>query len=859
MIDQLKPLNNYGSLQTGGDQVPFRDFVPRAQYRPFRWAIPLLLHEFACPALFLWNSDLNVIKDPAPSADEFSQREYDLLLANPALFRKFPDEFLCWVIDPLKVKIGEREHKEGEAKILEATTGRIVSLLPIAPARPEGELEASVDRLFDGSGSGDHGESAEGGNIVSEQVETVIEDAPMKKVRRQKKRKAVVEDVSADYVIGANHPPKRVREDYATPSGPTTGDKSQAILDSLLADARLNVEIMVSPIPTMPFITSSVSVTPGHEDPEPPECCSIRLLLYQTPLITLVHILLTPKLIPMSGLRLPSPFLTGSHSTGGAIPSARGFTDLTGSDFMVGGFRTVVNQETVDELAPQCFFAVVRNMEHDQLFTEFNVGTARQVCLSVEVRTRAEFNIRERRRLFAKCEEQESLLVQTNEENASLKKQLLLKEAEAVEAIRLRGQAYAFEATEKSLQEEVKLLRERSLALENFVFCFTGAPDEQVKMMEKKLAKVDADLVAAMLHLEETFCPHLLTVVASRRWLLDHGMKLVVVKNLEDVAAYNPSTDADYDAAMQQFRDVSFSLLSELKSRKDASIEEVMDILRLEGSLAEFLGMGDLQPSVDQLMVPIYHPEDPVAVGSTSLSFSLDVLNQRVERIKGNLAAIRSALLGVFSPLRDPLSSIVLTGGEAVPENMPAVPENVSEPASTTTTLPTTLAMPSSTTPLSVLKKTRTWMPIEEDVELKRKRTPQKKKKRRKRRSCFFDYRSNGIEIQRCYLDYLEALVSHYKAARYIRIPLRIQALGASEITHGDGKRMDRWLQKRKEELKLQKERSRQKARKIHGLSKRDRACVVHSKISQTMKDSSKASATKNLKKEEQKILASRH
>ncbi|GKD59096.1 hypothetical protein Tco_1296605 [Tanacetum coccineum] len=307
MIDHLKPLNNYGSFQTRGDQVPFRDFVPRAQYRPFRWAIPLLLRkfkeerlvflcrsvdEFACPALFLWNSDLNIIKDPAPSADEFSQREYDLLLANPALFRKFLDEFFCWVIDPLKVKIGEREHKEGEAKILEATTGRIVSLLPIAPARPEGELDASVDRLFDGSGSGDHGESTEGGNIVSEQVETVIEDAPVKKVRRQKKRKAVVEDVSAEYVIGANHPPKRVREDYATPRGPTTGDKSQAILDSLLADARLNVEIRVSPIPTMPFITSSVSVTPGHEDPEPMDsisglnlrnaaasvCCYIRLL-----------------------------------------------------------------------------------------------------------------------------------------------------------------------------------------------------------------------------------------------------------------------------------------------------------------------------------------------------------------------------------------------------------------------------------------------------------------------------------------------------------------------------------------------------------------------------------------------------
>ncbi|GKA03402.1 hypothetical protein Tco_0676183 [Tanacetum coccineum] len=63
-----------------------------------------------------------------------------------------------------------------------------------------------------------------------------------------------------------------------------------------------------------------------------------------------------------------------------------------------------------------------------------------------------------------------------------------------------------------------------------------------------------------------------------------------------------------------------------------------------------------------------------------------------------------------------------------------------------------------------------------------------------------------------------------------------------------------------KEADENKKERSRQKARKIHGLSKRDRACVVHSKISQTMKDSSKASATKNLKKaRNEKILASRH
>ncbi|GJR59660.1 hypothetical protein Tco_0465031 [Tanacetum coccineum] len=117
--------------------------------------------------------------------------------------------------------------------------------------------------------------------------------------------------------------------------------------------------------------------------------------------------------------------------------------------------------------------------------------------------------------------------------------------------------------------------------------------------------------------------------------------------------------------------------------------------------------------------------------------------------------------------------------------------------------------------------------------------------------------RSDGIEIQRCYLDYLEALVSHYKAARSSRNPTGgYEGIRRFEDYHGDGN-MDGSLAAKE---KGRKERSRQKARKIHGLSKRDRACVVHSKISQTMKDSSKASATKNLKKaRNEKILASRH
>ncbi|GKG24783.1 hypothetical protein Tco_0395411, partial [Tanacetum coccineum] len=113
------------------------------------------------------------------------------------------------------------------------------------------------------------------------------------------------------------------------------------------------------------------------------------------------------------------------------------FFDLTSSDFIVGGIHTVISPDTdlqkvympqwsitnrsrldddrvcremVDKFAPPKFFASIRGMEHNQLFTEFNVGAARQMSLSAEVRMLAEYNIKEKRRLNSVAEEKDKLL-----------------------------------------------------------------------------------------------------------------------------------------------------------------------------------------------------------------------------------------------------------------------------------------------------------------------------------------------------------------------------------------------------------------------------------------------------------------
>ncbi|GJX26248.1 hypothetical protein Tco_0232544 [Tanacetum coccineum] len=143
-----------------------------------------------------------------------------------------------------------------------------------------------------------------------------------------------------------------------------------------------------------------------------------------------------------------------------------------------------------------------------------------------------------------------------------------------------------------------------------------------------------------------------------------------------------------YLAGFTRLQSVNFSLISELKSNKDASIDTIMNLLRLEDSLAERLNLAESQPHVDQLMVPIYHSPDQTVVGATSLSFSLDVSQNRVRRIKENIANDRSALRDVFVPLAEPLSIAALEGTAGTSGTAPGTTTALSVTFASTSTIP---------------------------------------------------------------------------------------------------------------------------------------------------------------------------
>ncbi|GKE21623.1 hypothetical protein Tco_1433135, partial [Tanacetum coccineum] len=360
--------------------------------------------------------------------------------------------------------------------------------------------------------------------IVSEAAEVVAEDViPLRS--RQRKRKTIIDAGEPSHLA------KKLRDDYRAPGGPSMAGKSRSAVQRLFARAVLNAEVRGEPIPTLPFVTSSVSATPEREDEHPAD--SVTGLNLQTisapqrfvisldsshhsganiaeakvdsiarssaPIIATVvtaatDVVATAKEAPAKEAPAkPSLFSAGSSLVGGTDPVPGGFSDVSGRDFLVGCIRTVVDPEfnlqkvyvpqlsvtngsclddgrvchaMLDEFAPPKFVASIRGMEHDQLFTEFNVGAARQISLSAEVRMRAEYNIKEKRRLKAVVEEKYILLKTKSEEIDRLNAQLLLKEAKAAEAIHFRVEASRFGIVEKSLRDELKLLKKRNDALE---------------------------------------------------------------------------------------------------------------------------------------------------------------------------------------------------------------------------------------------------------------------------------------------------------------------------------------------------------------------------------------------------------
>ncbi|GJS92966.1 gypsy type transposase [Tanacetum coccineum] len=598
----------------------------------------------------VWDSYLKNLDSVKNWNDHFFWVDEFVVPAN-ARFKMDLNAFIR-TADPRKVRIIERARAENERPIVTVAKHRTVTLLPTSVVRSSGEFSASVEREFVGDASvgdgGDQGFDSVGGQDNAKPTVPVETEVPIPK--RSKK--------------------KRV----------TRGSERM-----LLQDSRLSVEQGVPALPTLPFITSTVTPSPLEDGGDRTDSA---LNLGHLKLFLLVSLLLrfmneastVATLLPKSiGLFLldvskervnaafPSIFVLGSEKSNFPEVAATKVFELNDEAFCANRLITSLLLLSLKLLSQESSMS--------RLFTEFNVSDRTSLA-----------------------EEKDILLEAKDKEIEDLKSQLLKANEESVEVAQLRVQVSGLEATENSLRGEVASTKEHNVLLEqecdslklkvtslestiaekDHELSDLGASSSSLKSQNQSLVNQVHELEISSADLREKlemyegslkqleeFQDNLMGPLKTR-WLLTHGMKLLLVKCLNsteymealghafgraiekgmqeglaagiehgqagrcltDLEAYIPSAEADFNSAIRDLRDLNFPLLQELSNKKDASTWDIMDLLRLDDVVAETL----------------------------ALSVALDICRGWVEKIERNLIERLPFLKDVFVYIDDPLS-----------------------------------------------------------------------------------------------------------------------------------------------------------------------------------------------------------
>nr|GEU95245.1 retrovirus-related Pol polyprotein from transposon TNT 1-94 [Tanacetum cinerariifolium] len=710
------------------------------------------------PLVVSWHSGQTLRKDPPLTPDEFSAEVCDFLANNPTLLKKFPEDFLCLVgisrhytldkncyptfwddededgymdlfvfihhADPTKVKVEEREIREGEIPLLELI-------------KDCGSDDAAAMKNTEQSG---HVVRLGGIKILADdEAQALVADKP-KKFRKRK---------TVDGAGDSRLPPKKLRG-----------------ITSILA-----AKIGVTAAAIVPFVTSSVTLTPEHEGGEDADSVSAANVRTKRPTGRFVISSNTPynsnpiavdddvsSVVRCTVLRatvsIPA-VLTAAVATsivaGTSISQPREVNEPTRASIFADSTSpgnidldaAGPSQPSSNDISSKSFYVSLdmdsEALHHAYVLNEFNVVAARQTCLSAEVRINLKHVLRGKKRLEGRCVMHEKLLKEKDVKIANLKARLSLKEAEAAKAIHLRGQIADVEAAKPTRACQSKSLKERNVALEFtavakdakigklsqdlsqfqlscddlsikastfecekdklvdqvsaleatysrlhdevsryklFKERIEEMKDTQVKALRDRVVGMDSNLMELALYMDEEFYPRYLTTLAKRRWIFSRDVKLVIMKCLQSseyMTTLGGAIGHAIEKGMQDGFRLALIMARQLESRKDASIIHIIDLLHLEGSAAEAPKGRQLQPSPKQLMVSIHRLEDQVVIRETSLSFSFEVSHNRVQRLRGDATACRLPLTDAMVPLVEPLSVRSLTG-ELVPKvNLPCL------------------------------------------------------------------------------------------------------------------------------------------------------------------------------------------
>ncbi|GJY27640.1 hypothetical protein Tco_0403407 [Tanacetum coccineum] len=650
-------------------------------------------------------------KDPAPHLTAHQEQTVKLLEIHKAPFRRYPECFLCLVglspyypfdeysysafeypnrsemglfnfiktADPQKVQAVEVQKGEEQVKLLESTQH---CFMPLKTCASGGSSSASDAEVPAPTKEGpkdvaaedaylELADSGEGMTVVRQGEEEVVTEQP-KKTKR--KRLVKQSDVLPAKKLRADHP--------SLASG--TGGKTLAGLEHIMPTGSRLFAREQHAIP---------SVAPPSQESE-----SFMDLSSQASL----QIRTTMGSAPVDA------FATATTSIR-ATATAKLAMDVNPD--MAGPSQLEESEGSDDSFYEPATFGpseAKRCMDCDQLYTKFNVGASRQICLGLEVRSRAEHELELKEKLRAKYVARSKLLEEKDLEILRLKSQLAEKEAKAAEVIHLRDQVSLLSEEKSALtakvsalnvtitqkDHDISLLDSRATHLASslddakvacaeagtkitllaserdrlssevcfFPTCrFSGFQGENGSSAGRAGLRVVQPCGRAsgirdgcLRGLEGEFYPTYLTLLAGRRWLLNYGIQLAHLNCLEAGHEHGVSgrSLSVVDAYNPEVPNINY--VNTVKALEDVYFP-LVDLLKskkdigMDEVLDCFLLDGPLvelpEAAFLQLSIPIHHASDKTIIGDTSLSFALMNVHARAEGAKKHAAALRQLMM----------------------------------------------------------------------------------------------------------------------------------------------------------------------------------------------------------------------
>ncbi|GJR91308.1 hypothetical protein Tco_0215319 [Tanacetum coccineum] len=273
----------------------------------------------------------------------------------------------------------------------------------------------------------------------------------------------------------------------------------------------------------------------------------------------------------------------------------------------------IVCQDVVDHIVPPGYFSELCHLPQDDFLSRDNIILAQQVAMGSQLRLRYEQEAKLLKKAIAQVVQRDQM-IEAREKHIKNIEALLEAEADMKKA-----------AEAKNVEHQVSSLQAQVTREERIKTAFEDFKKYEDNKLEKRCVEMDARLDALSIDVDKELYPHMLTAIAGRRWVIGHGLCLIVMKcakslelrqafanvvstgiakgmsegleygvkqgkaklDLAYIEAYDPDADEKYVAALHALKDLKYPLVNQLEKLKDAPLDLILASLYLESDIGE--------------------------------------------------------------------------------------------------------------------------------------------------------------------------------------------------------------------------------------------------------------------------------